>query len=124
MNYIIRILVFIVSLCLLSFLGLFLFSGIYYWFPQNSGSSWMGGDDQWARLFGLSLSSYFFLSLLIVLFFYKYRYYILPIVIILLLPILWMFYPDWSFNGILIGISIAGWLIGEGIVRLYKMIKK
>lgn len=124
MKYIIRIFAFIVSLCLLSLLGLFIFGNIYYWFPQNNGTSWIGGDDQWARLFGVMLSFYFFLPLLIVNFFNKYKYYLLPIVIILLLPILWIFYPDWSFMGTYIGVSVAGWLLGEGILWAYKKLKK
>jgi len=124
MKYVLRIVLFFVCLFLLSYIGLFVFSSWYYWFPQNGASSWLGGKDQWARLFGLMLSFYFVLPLLIVLFFYKIKYYLLPIVIILLMLAVWLFYPDLAINSVLIGLSIAGWLIGGGILRLYKMAKK
>lgn len=125
MKYFIRVIVSFILLLLVTWLGQYMFNYMYYWFPQNSGSSWIGGDDAaWAHLFGLTLSFYFFLSLLIVLFFDKYKYYLLPIVIILLFPILRMFYPDWSFMGTYIGVSIAGWILGEGILWSYNKLKK
>lgn len=125
MNYFLRVVISFVLLLPLTWVGQYIFSNMYYWFPQNGSGSWIGGNDAvWAHLFGLILSFYFFLSFLIVLFFYKYKYYLLPLVIVLLLPVIWLFFPDWSFNGTIIGMSVAGWLLGEGILRLYKLIKK
>ncbi|MFA6526125.1 MAG: hypothetical protein WCT26_01780 [Candidatus Buchananbacteria bacterium] len=125
MNYFLRVVLAFVSLLILSFAGQFIFRYVYILIPQNGiNFGWWGNADALSFLFGVIFSFYFFLSLIIVAYFDKYKYYLLPINIIILLPMLWIFYPDWSFNGTLIGISIAGWLIGEGIVRLYKMIKK
>ena len=124
MNYFLRVILFIISLIILVYFGQFIFSYVYYWFPQNNEPSWFGNKEGWSLLFGAIFAFYFFLSLLIVLFFNKYKYYLLPINIIILLPILWVFKTDLVFDGALIGLSVAGWLIGEGILLLSKKMKK
>jgi len=115
-----RLSLFIILLVLGVFLGQYLFSPMYYWYPENLESGWFGSKESWSLLFGAILAFYFFLPLLITAIFNKQKYYLLIVNIILLLPVLWLFVSSFSFVATLVLLTVVGWLIGEGISRLIK----
>jgi|GEM_PF-1538857 len=118
MNIFLRVVLFFVFLFFGVFIGEFILQYLYNLLPNSGGASWFGTMGSLSLLFGAIFAFYFFLPLLITALFNKAKYYLLIVNIILLLPVLWLFYPDWWFNGTLIVLSVIGWFVGEGINKV------
>lgn len=115
MKVLYRIIAFFLLLILGTILGQFVFRYLYYFMPAGNGPILLGTDQSWSFIFGEIASFYFFLSLLVVALFNKQKYYIWIAILILLLPVLVLFHSDLFFDGMLLTVTVIGWLIGEGI---------
>ena len=116
MNYLIKWLKLIAILILLTIFGSFFFQYVYYYIQDfQRGVDLFGSDETWALFFGGIYSFFFFLPLLLAILFKKNKYYLIIIPIVLSLPLIWLYWRDSIYNITLIGLMIAGWLIGEGI---------
>lgn len=139
MNYekniwlLIKFFVIILITCLVSIIGIFIFAPIVNFLLRNEPSSLPAVAGFAVAFISIFMSFGFFYCLSVSIFAKKTKYLFLMIVLILdLLPI---FIMNWGSSNvyikanveiiiILIPTMIAGWLIGEGILRLYKKIKK
>ena len=90
---------------------------------QKSGGTWIGDTQSWNFIFGLLVSYLFFIPLLASLLFKSKKKYFF---VLLIIPVIIFDLTSNLFINLIFDvlISIIGWLIGEGILRIYKLIKK
>lgn len=118
---------------LISIIGVIIFIPIADFLLRNEPTSLPAAKGIAVAFIAIFMSFGFFYCLSSVFVQKKIKYFFLVVVIIIMLSLVYLMdlgsgnlYSEANFRiiTILIPTMIAGWLIGEGIVRLYKMIKK
>ena len=103
---------------ILSFTTSSFFTRLYDYFFEIRGDSFV----DFSGLLGIPLSYIFYLSLLLTIIGREKKYWIM---LFLLLPVLfvefWVDLPHFYFP---LALAFAGWLIGEGILKLVKFLRK
>lgn len=130
---IIKFLVVILVTSLISIIGVIIFLPIADLLIKSQSPFFFGFGGFTAGFVGALMSFIFCFSIVIVTFIKKYKYYLFIVIFILdLLPLYFVYGGNSDlFNlenlQILVIIFITmlvGWLIGEGILRIWKMVKK
>ncbi len=115
------ILLLVIASVLLIILLAFPFGQIINWIDGGRTSVWIGSGDQLSYIAGLFMAYAFAVSFMLSIFGKNKKY--LLIIILTVLELIF-FYKDLQWILIIVITALIGWLLGEGILRLYKLGKK
>lgn len=121
MKKILRVLLLIFGIILLTILLAFLFGKVVDLIGMGSSGFWIGTSEQLNYVVGLFMAYAFSVPFIISIFGHKKKYW--PIIVLIVLELLF-FYNDLRWIAIVLIVAIIGWLLGEGIIRLYKIFNK